>query len=40
MFFAEGLVMEPADIFTLAKRDARASKKLAEVADKASKKGG
>jgi DNA ligase (NAD+) len=30
MFFAEGLVMEPADIFTLQKRDARATKKLAE----------
>ncbi len=29
-FFDEGLVMEPADIFTLEKRDKRASKKLAE----------
>jgi DNA ligase (NAD+) len=29
-FFAEGIVMEPADIFTLEKRDRRASKKLAE----------
>ena len=29
-FFAEGLVMEPADIFTLRARDARASKKLAD----------
>jgi DNA ligase (NAD+) len=29
-FFADGLVMEPADIFTLAERDRRASKKLAD----------
>jgi DNA ligase (NAD+) len=29
-FYAEGLIAEPADIFTLAKRDARASKKLVE----------
>ncbi|MBV9558803.1 MAG: NAD-dependent DNA ligase LigA, partial [Pseudolabrys sp.] len=29
-FFAEGIVMEPADIFTLEKRDKRASKKLAD----------
>lgn len=29
-FFADGIVMEPADIFTLEKRDKRASKKLAE----------
>jgi DNA ligase (NAD+) len=29
-FFAEGLVMEPADIFTMAARDARAAKKLAQ----------
>jgi DNA ligase (NAD+) len=29
-FFADGLVMEPADIFTLEKRDRRASKKLAD----------
>jgi DNA ligase (NAD+) len=29
-FFADGLVMEPADIFTLRARDARAPKKLAE----------
>ena len=29
-FFAEGLIKEPADIFTLEARDARASKKLAE----------
>jgi DNA ligase (NAD+) len=29
-FFADGLVMEPADIFTLKARDARAAKKLAE----------
>jgi DNA ligase (NAD+) len=29
-FFADGLVMEPADIFTLRARDARAAKKLAE----------
>jgi DNA ligase (NAD+) len=28
-FFAEGLIMEPADIFTLKARDARAAKKLA-----------
>lgn len=28
-FYADGLVMEPADIFTLRQRDARASKKLA-----------
>ncbi|NWG23614.1 MAG: NAD-dependent DNA ligase LigA [Pseudorhodoplanes sp.] len=29
-FFADGLVMEPADIFTLEKRDRRATKKLAD----------
>jgi DNA ligase (NAD+) len=29
-FFADGLIMEPADIFTLKARDARAAKKLAE----------
>ena len=29
-FFADGIVMEPADIFTLAARDKRASKKLAD----------
>ncbi len=29
-FFADGLVMEPADIFTLKARDARAAKKLAD----------
>jgi DNA ligase (NAD+) len=29
-FYADGLVMEPADIFTLAARDRRASKKLAD----------
>lgn len=29
-FFADGLVMTPADIFTLAKRDARATKKIVE----------
>jgi DNA ligase (NAD+) len=29
-FFADGTIMEPADIFTLAARDKRASKKLAE----------
>ncbi len=29
-FFADGLIMSPADIFTLEKRDKRASKKLAE----------
>ena len=29
-FFADGLIMEPADIFTLRARDARAAKKLAE----------
>jgi DNA ligase (NAD+) len=29
-FFAEGLIMEPADIFTLKARDARAVKKLSE----------
>lgn len=29
-FYADGLVMEPADIFTLAARDQRASKKLSE----------
>ena len=29
-FFEEGLIMEPADIFTLQMRDARATKKLAE----------
>ncbi|MGD9766493.1 MAG: NAD-dependent DNA ligase LigA [Pseudolabrys sp.] len=29
-FYADGLVMEPADIFTLRQRDARASKKLAD----------
>jgi len=29
-FFADGLIMEPADIFTLRARDARATKKLAE----------
>ena len=29
-FFADGLIMEPADIFTLQARDRRASKKLAE----------
>jgi DNA ligase (NAD+) len=29
-FYHDGLIMEPADIFTLQKRDARAAKKLAE----------
>jgi DNA ligase (NAD+) len=29
-FYADGIVMEPADIFTLAARDRRASKKLAD----------
>ena len=29
-FFAEGIIMEPADIFTLAARDRRAEKKLAD----------
>jgi DNA ligase (NAD+) len=29
-FYADGLVMEPADIFTLAERDRRASKRLAD----------
>ncbi|MPZ36718.1 MAG: NAD-dependent DNA ligase LigA [Rhizobiales bacterium] len=29
-FFADGLIMEPADIFTLRARDARAAKKLAD----------
>ncbi|MGE3145662.1 MAG: NAD-dependent DNA ligase LigA [Pseudorhodoplanes sp.] len=29
-FFADGMVMEPADIFTLERRDRRSSKKLAE----------
>ena len=29
-FFADGMVMEPADIFTLEKRDRRSSRKLAE----------
>jgi DNA ligase (NAD+) len=29
-FYADGLVMEPADIFTLAERDRRAAKKLAD----------
>ena len=29
-FFADGLIMEPADIFTLRARDARATKKLAQ----------
>jgi DNA ligase (NAD+) len=29
-FYADGVVMEPADIFTLAARDARATKKLAD----------
>jgi DNA ligase (NAD+) len=29
-FFADGLIMEPADIFTLRARDARAAKKLAQ----------
>jgi DNA ligase (NAD+) len=29
-FFADGLIMEPADIFTLRARDARAARKLAE----------
>jgi len=29
-FYAEGLVMEPADIFTLRQRDARSAKKLAD----------
>ena len=29
-FFAEGIIMEPADIFTLAARDKRAEKKLAD----------
>jgi len=29
-FFADGLIMEPADIFTLRSRDARATKKLAD----------